>query len=807
MNRFLFFNILYFCSFVSFSQNKGVVFGRVTTKSKSIEDKKVISIPAINKTYYADGKGYYKTDSIPFGDYEITFHTLGFKAQKVTVTVDKLSVIQNSALEELEYEIEGVDVTEKKKELVGSTNRMRPIEGVLISQGKKNEVISIEETGGNKAINQGRQIYAQIPGLNIWESDGAGIQLGIGGRGLNPSRTSNYNTRQNGYDISADALGYPETYYTPPTEAVQKIQLIRGAAALQFGTQFGGLLNFVLKTGSEEKELEANLRQTVGSFGLSNTFLEVGGSKKRWNYYAYGQYKTGNDFRPNSEFDVYAAGLNAQYQFNEKTSANIEFTKMNYLAHQPGGLTDLQFNTTPDTSYRTRNWFKVDWNLAALQFNHEFSSTTRLNSRFFGLIANRKALGVLEQINRVDPLTERNYILGEFMNFGNETRLLKTYSVKDQLWAFVAGFRYYKGYNHSLQGLADSTSQPNFQYLNPNYVEGSDYEFPSQNISAFVEHIFAVNKHFSITPGVRFESINTNANGWYRNTVYDLAGNIVFDEQVLDNQTNNRAFVIGGIGLNYKLNDSLEFYANASQNYRSINFTDMQIQNPNFRIDPNLEDEKGYNFDLGTRGLIGNKINYDISLFLLAYNNRIGTAIKTDPVLFNVYQYRTNISQSLTKGIEGMVAVDWWKLLVNDTSNLSVRTFVNTALTDARYINSVEPAYENKKVELVPELTFKTGLRIGYKDFSTQIQYSYTSEHFSDATNTQQQANAVNGLIPAYSIVDWSVKYKWKWLQLETGINNLTNSIYFTRRATAYPGPGIIPSPPRNYFLTLQVRI
>lgn len=807
MNKFFCIFLLVTVSSICLAQNKGIISGSIKTKTKAIEAKKVISIPTLNKTYYSDINGNYKTDSIPFGKYEVIFYTLGFEQKKMMININKANNKTNATLKDLSYNLEGIDITEKKKESVGATNRMRPIEGVLISQGKKNEVIDIEETGGNKAVNQGRQIYAQIPGLNIWESDGAGIQLGIGGRGLNPSRTANYNTRQNGYDISADALGYPETYYTPPTEAVKKIQLIRGAAALQFGTQFGGLLNFVLKTGNEEKKLETTLRQTVGSFGLSNTFLELGGSTKKWNYYAYGQYKTGKDFRPNSEFDVYATGINAQYKFNEKTSANIEFTKMNYLAHQPGGLTDLQFKTTPDSSYRTRNWFKVDWNLAAFQIDHEFTSSARINSRFFGLIANRKALGVLEQINRVDPLGNRDYILGEFMNFGNETRFLKTYSVKDKIWAFVSGFRYYKGYNHSVQGLADSTNKPNFEYLNPNYVEGSDYEFPSQNISAFIEHIFALTNRFSITPGVRFESINTNANGWYRNTVKDLAGNIVFDEKITETQTNNRSFVIGGLGLNYKLSDTLEVYANASQNYRSINFTDMQIQNPNFRIDPNLEDEKGYNFDLGARGLIGNKVNYDISLFLLSYDNRIGTAIKTDPLLFNVYQYRTNISKSITKGIEGMVAIDWWKLLVNDSSKLSVRTFVNTAFTDAKYVNSLEPAYNDKKVELVPEFTFKTGLRIGYGDFSTQLQYSYTSEHFSDATNTLQQANAVNGIIPSYSIVDWSIKYKWKILQLETGINNLTNSIYFTRRATAYPGPGIIPSAPRNYFLTLQIKI
>lgn len=807
MNKHLILFIITLFYTVCFSQNKGVISGIIKTKGKSIEDKKTIAVSSINRIFYSDKKGNYTTDSIPYGDYIITFYTLGFTANKIAITIQQPSTKINTTLKELSFDLEGVEVNGNQKNGVGATKRMRPIEGVLISQGKKNEVIDIEETGGNKAVNQGRQIYAQIPGLNIWESDGAGIQLGIGGRGLNPSRTSNYNTRQNGYDISADALGYPETYYTPPTEAVKKIQLIRGAAALQFGTQFGGLLNFVLKTGNEEKKLDASLRQTVGSFGLSNTFLELGGSTKKWNYYSYGQYKTGNDFRPNSEFDVYAAGINAQYQFNEKTSANIEFTKMNYLSHQPGGLTDLQFKTTPDSSYRTRNWFKVDWNLAAFQFDHEFNSTSRINSRFFGLIANRKALGVLDQINRVDPLQERDYILGEFMNFGNETRFLKTYSVKDKIWAFVTGFRYYKGYNHSVQGLADSTDQPNFQYNNPNYVEGSDYEFPSQNISAFIEHIFALTDQFSITPGVRFESINTNASGWYRNTVTDLAGNVVFDEKITDTQANNRSFFIGGLGLNYKANDTLEIYANASQNYRSINFTDMQIQNPNFRIDPNLEDEKGYNFDFGVRGLIGNKVNYDVSLFLLSYDNRIGTAIKTDSVLYNVYQYRTNISKSVTKGIEGMVAIDWWKLLINDTSKLSVRTFVNTAFTDAKYVNSLEPAFNNKKVELVPEFTFKTGLRIGHGDFSTQFQYSYTSEHFSDATNTLQQANAVNGLIPAYSIIDWSIKYKWKNLQLETGINNLSNSIYFTRRATAYPGPGIIPSAPRNYFLTLQIKI
>ena len=189
--------------------------------------------------------------------------------------------------------------------------KLRAIEGVMITQGKKTEAIELENVDGNKAVNLSRQIYAKIPGLNIWESDGAGIQLGLGGRGLNPSRNSNFNTRQNGYDISADALGYPESYYSPPSEAIKEIQFIRGAASLQFGPQFGGLINFKLKDGNTQKKLETTLRHTTGSFGLNNTFISVGGNINKWNYYCYGNYKFGNEWRENSEFD-----LKNTYKFN-----------------------------------------------------------------------------------------------------------------------------------------------------------------------------------------------------------------------------------------------------------------------------------------------------------------------------------------------------------------------------------------------------------------------------------------------------------------------------------------------------------
>jgi Fe(3+) dicitrate transport protein len=64
----------------------------------------------------------------------------------------------------------------------------------------------------------------------------------------------------------------------------------------------------------------------------------------------------------------------------------------------------------------------------------------------------------------------------------------------------------------------------------------------------------------------------------------------------------------------------------------------------------------------------------------------------------------------------------------------------------------------------------------------------------------------VVGLIPAYQILDVSVSWERRWLKLEGSINNLANAMYFTRRATGYPGPGILPSDGRAFFLTAAVK-
>ena len=804
--------IIFLFTIKGFTQ-KGNISGVVVDENKKPIPYATVHIKNIDKVIYTNDQGFFSTPKLNYKSYIIEYSSVGYQKIIDTIYLNKpLIKIDKKTLKERNINLKEFEFVEEQK---FNIRKLRAIEGFMITQGKKTEAINVEKTDANKATNLSRQIFAKIPGLNIWESDGAGIQIGLGGRGLNPSRNSNFNTRQNGYDISADALGYPESYYTPPSEAIDEIQLIRGAASLQFGPQFGGLINFKLKEGHLTKKIELIARHTIGSFGLNNSFLSVGGTKSDWNYYGYLNYKSGKDFRPNSEFDVIHGHLNIKKQINEKTSLGIEITKMYYLAQQPGGLTDNNFFKKPDTSTRARNWFQVDWNLVNINFDYEINSNTKINSRLFALNAYRNSLGDLSEINRVDPDEKRNLISGDFRNIGNETRLVHLYEPLANPWAFVFGIRAYKGFNKTLQGNGNSNNGPDFNFddfsenINSSNSIQSDYDFPSFNFSAFIEHIFNLNNKLSITPGIRYEYISTTAIGQFRRSESDLVGTPLFDTVVgIDKKNENRDFIIGGIGINYKLSNKIELYSNFSQNYRSINFSDMQISNPNFIIDPELKDERGYNSDIGIRGKIKNKLYFDASIYTLFYNNRIGTRLTTDTVWFKPIQYRTNISQSRTIGFEMMIEADWLKLLsINDNEN-KLSTFINFSYNSANYINSDILAFKNKKVELVPPIVLKTGFSFSKEKYSLSYQFSYTKEHFSDATNSENQvSNAVVGLIYSYFTMDISCKIIYKSIQLETGINNLSNEIYFTRRATGYPGPGIIPSMTRNFYLCLQIKI
>jgi len=121
--------------------------------------------------------------------------------------------------------------------------------GAKVYAGKRTNTLTLSHNINGLSLNLGRTALAKIPGLTMWEMDGAGTQLNIGSRGTDSHRSIEMNMRQDGYNTNSDLFGYPENHYTVPLQAVEEIQLVRGSAALQFGPQFGGMMNYKMKEG------------------------------------------------------------------------------------------------------------------------------------------------------------------------------------------------------------------------------------------------------------------------------------------------------------------------------------------------------------------------------------------------------------------------------------------------------------------------------------------------------------------------------------------------------------------------------
>lgn len=693
------------------------------------------------------------------------------------------------------------DVTIVGKNSKSDYAQMPEIVGTNIYAGKKNSLIILNNVQGNVSTNNMRQVLSKVPGIHIWESDGSGIQIGIASRGLSPNRSWEFNVRQNGYDIAADPFGYPEAYYNPQLQAVQRIEIVRGQGALQYGPQFGGLVNYILRNGNEfNKPLVFETQQTIGSYGLFNSYHAIGGKKGNTHYYSFFDHRTANGWRENSNYYTNSGFATITHQFKNNVAVTFELMHSHIRSKQPGGLTDQQIATNAQQSERGRNWFDITWTTPAIIVNYELNKQTRWNTKLFGTIGNRNSVGFMQSIlvkDVINPSTNsyanRVVNIDQYRNYGLESRFITAYQLGKQEHNISFGVRAYTGNTHrdaEGKGTKGTDYDVEVEAAFPNSIS-----FVSKNAAAFAENIFRLNNKFILIPGVRIEYLEGAA-----------AGRIGFDTNgssiELQNIKRSRSFVMAGIGAEYHVGASTEFYANITQAYRPIQFANLQAPPGTDIIDPNLKDARGYNFDIGYRGKLKDIVKFDISVFHLQYNNRVGV-ISTNG---GVNRLVTNVGNSNSKGLESYIECMPIKLFSKD-SKYDLIVFTSYAYTDARYSTDHKlAAIKGKKVENAPNHIIRTGITLGVNKFLCTAQVSYVGESFSDANNTLAPSlNGTVGLIPAYTVSDLTFSYKFKkGIAYKSGINNLFNVTYFTRRAGGYPGPGVLPADARSFFITMS---
>lgn len=697
--------------------------------------------------------------------------------------------------------LDSVTITTYLRE--SNITRLPDFKGTYLFSGKKTEVINLAIMDVDVSNKTARQAFAKVPGVFVYDMDGAGNQVNIASRGLDPHRGWDYNIRKDGIITNSDMYGYPASHFSMPFESIGKIEIVRGTGSLQYGAQFGGMLNYVTKEPDTTRPFSFETINTVGSFNHLSTYNAINGKIGKLSYYAYYSRKRREGYRDVEHTESEAQSVMLNYEATRNLSIRLEWSRSKYRYRIPGMLNDSMFKANPRQATRNRNYFSPDIHVPSLTVNWAVSPKTNMQFTSSAVLGRRNSVMFDKPITIADTLdavtqqyANRQVDIDRFRSITNELRMLQHYSINNRQGTFVAGVQVMNNDLHRRQiGKGTTGEDYDLSLVDPQF--GRNMHFRTNNVALFAENSITVAPNLFLNAGFRVESGKT-----------DMTGKIVYyPENEIPISIKHR-FPLFGAGFHYEPFPDFEFYGGWSQAYHPMIFKDLVPSSLFEKVDPNIKDAKGYNIESGVRTQFS-ILKVDISTFIVRYNNRFGTLSQLDNN-GDFYTYRTNIGNTLTIGAEIFVQAD---VLVNN--NVALNVFTSTAFTDARYKNAVVKSgseninIDGNKVESTPNIISRNGITLKFKKMSFSGLYSYTSESFADALNTVvPPATGAVGLVPEYGILDFSGTVRITGnLESKISINNITDKQYFTKRPTMYPGPGIWPSEGRNMNVSLILKI
>ena len=222
-----------------------------------------------------------------------------------------------------------------------------------------------------------QEILEKIPGISGFADDGIGnSRISIGIRGLNPRRSSRTLILEDGIPIQPALYIYPNMYYNPPSERINRVEVIKGSGAIVFGPQtMGGVINYFTKRPRDS--FGGLFRLTSGENGYLSLFSEVGGwGTEKLSPELQILYKRGDGFRDNNDFEQ----INSTFKLTNKISdkrniyikANLNYENSNATYT---GLTQWSFENNPNFNPKNDDNFKL------IRTSFDFIETVNINSK------------------------------------------------------------------------------------------------------------------------------------------------------------------------------------------------------------------------------------------------------------------------------------------------------------------------------------------------------------------------------------------------------------------------------------------
>ena len=660
------------------------------------------------------------------------------------------------------------------------------------------------QTLENSRVFNFSEALRKISGVNVRDEEGFGLRPNIGIRGTNPNRSTKVLLLEDGLPLSYAPYGDNASYYHPPIERYESIEVLKGSGQIAYGPQtIAGVINYI--TPNPPGTPTFNLKLEGGNRRFFNGAGGFGGRFGRLGTILNFNHKQGDGSRENTNFKLYDFSNKATYEINSRNVLTAKFTFFREDSNVTyTGATEAEFARNPRENIFQNDFFNGRRLGFSLQHTAVLTSkinlTTNFYSNYFSRDWWRQSSNSSQRPNRLNldsdclSLAALNTTCGnegrlrDYLTTGLEPRLTAQFDLGPVRNELNIGFRIHAEDQERIQKNGDL---PNSR----DGVVAENNERKALAHSGFIQHRF-IWKDFSFTPGLRFERIEYQRTNRLGNGGAGASGRANVTE------------VIPGFGVAYSGLPNTTIFAGVHRGFAPPRVEDL-VTNSGGVVE--LGSELSWNYEMGFRTRPMRGVDLLATLFRNDYENQIVAASIAGGAAF------TNGGRTLQQGFEFTGQVDSGTIL-DSRHNVYFRvayTFLPTAefrgarsssVTSSSILNLYCPSdrrvsltacsITQNRLPYTPRTLLTSSL--GYSHpmgIDLFVENVFIGRQFGDDLNAiNPPPNAQLGAVPAQTYWNATANYKvesWKTTFFVTAKNILDRTFIVDRSR------GILPSQPR----------
>lgn len=724
-------------------------------------------------------------------------YTLSATARNFVSLTKNVSTKEEAAIElKLSAGVINEQVSVAASSLAGTPDSLTEIPGSI-------ERID-RQTLENSRVFNFSEALRRVAGVNVRDEEGFGLRPNIGIRGTNPTRSTKILLLEDGLPLSYAPYGDNASYYHPPVERYESIEVLKGSGQIAYGPQtIAGVINYI--TPNPPSKPTFNLKLEGGNRSFFNGGGGFGGTAGKFGGIVNFNHKRGDGARLNTNFklyDFYAKGtyaLNASNFLSAKFTAFREDSNLTYT-----GATEAEFAADPRGNIFKNDFFNTRRYGFAAQHTGVFTPRINLTTNFYANYFTRdwwrqsSNSGQRPSRLTVDAdcrsLADLHTTCGnegrlrDYLIIGFEPRLNAQFNLGAVKNEFTAGFRIHDEEQDRIQKNGDL----------PNSRDGviaENNERLALAYSGFLQNRF-IWGNFAFTPGARIEKIRYARTNALANGGLGVTGKTTVSQ------------VIPGFGVAYSGLSRTTIFAGAHRGFSPPRVEDV-ISNTGGVTE--LDAELSWNYEFGVRARPLRGVEIASTFFRNDYENQIVAASIAGGTAL------TNGGETLQQGFEFTAQIDSGTITRSPhnfyfrtaltylpvaefrgprLSSVTSATTLNVYCPTARRVSSTGCSITGNRLPYSPRTLLTSSLGYAHPvGFDAFIENVYLGRQFGDDLNAvNPTANGQIGALASQTYWNATANYKvekWRTTFFVTA-KNIFDRTFIVDRAR-----GLLPSQPR----------